>query len=154
MRHMGAGGSGPPHRSRRAAMEDVVMNAAPTSVRLRDAEQELSRQLEMHKQPGDEPVQRAHMSNLVIYCDRAETAASLKDVIPAIVESHPARVLLLIGEAASGKSDINAEVSVWMQRHRGGPKAFSEEITLRASGEAVERLPFAVRGLLIGDLPT
>ena len=31
------------------------MSAAPASVHLRDAEQELSRQLELCKQPGDEP---------------------------------------------------------------------------------------------------
>ena len=32
------------------------MSSAPASVRLRDAELELSRQLELSKQPGDEPV--------------------------------------------------------------------------------------------------
>jgi glucose-6-phosphate dehydrogenase assembly protein OpcA len=130
------------------------MSAAPAFLRLRDVEGELSRQLESSKQPADEPVQRAHMSNLVIFCDRADTADWLKNLIPAVVELHPARVLLLIGQSASETSEINAEVSVWWQRHRGGPKACSEQITLRASGAAVERLPFAVRGLLIGDLPT
>src|SRR5262249_59393308 len=51
-------------------------------------------------------------------------------------------------------SDMSAEVSVWCQRHRGGPKACCEQVILRAHGTAVDRLPFAVRGLLIGDLPT
>lgn len=130
------------------------MNANAAALPLRDVEKELSRQLESAKEPGHGPVQRAHMSNLVIYCDRPEQAASLADLVPAIVTLHPARVLLLFGESASDNNEIHAEVSVWGQRHRGGPKACCEQVILRAHGGAVERLPFAVRSLLIGDLPT
>jgi glucose-6-phosphate dehydrogenase assembly protein OpcA len=74
--------------------------------------------------------------------------------MPDVLIAHPARVFLLVGEAESAENDMQAEVSVWCQRHRGGPKVCSEQITLRARGTAVERLPFAVRSLLIGDLPT
>jgi glucose-6-phosphate dehydrogenase assembly protein OpcA len=130
------------------------MSALSSGLHIRDVEKELSRQLDMGKEPGDAPVQRAHMSNLVIFCDEPNTAASLTDVIPAVVQLHPARVLLLVAQSASEKSEIGAQVSVWCRRHRGGPKACSEQITLRAEGAAVARLPFAVRGLLIGDLPT
>jgi glucose-6-phosphate dehydrogenase assembly protein OpcA len=130
------------------------MSAAPATLHVRDVEKELSRQLGIGKQTDDAPAQRAHMSNLVIYCDRADAAESLTNLIPAVVELHPARVLLLVGQSASEKSEIDAEVSVWCRKHRGGPQACSELITLRAGGAAVERLPFSVRGLLIGDLPT
>jgi glucose-6-phosphate dehydrogenase assembly protein OpcA len=130
------------------------MTAVSSVLHVRDVENELSRQLDASKEVGHEPVQRAHMSNLVIYCDDPNNDASFADVIPAVVELHPARVLLLVGQSASEKSEIGAEVSVWCRRHRGGPKACSEQITLRAEGDAVARLPFAVRGLLIGDLPT
>src|SRR5262249_12357145 len=54
----------------------------------------------------------------------------------------------------NGKDEIRGQVSVWCQRHRGGPKACCEQVTLHARGSAVERLPFAVRELVIGDLPT
>ena len=36
----------------------------------------------------------------------------------------------------------------------GGDSICSEQVTLRAIGSAVNNLPYAVRGLLIGDLPT
>ena len=36
----------------------------------------------------------------------------------------------------------------------GRAHALVEQVTLYAAGAAVERLPFAVRALLIGDLPT
>jgi len=130
------------------------MSANPAALPLRDVEKELSRQLESAKPPGQAAVQRAHMSNLVIFCDRAEAAASLATTLPAIVVQHPARVLLLVGESGADTNEINAEVAVWCERHRGGPKVCSERVTLRARGPAVDRLPFAVRGLLIGDLPT
>lgn len=119
-----------------------------------EVERELSRQMDGAKEPGDSPVQRAHMSNLVIFTDREETAARLSEAIPGIVMLHPARTLLLIGLSGDGKDEIRGVVSVWCQRHRGGPKACCEQVTLHARGPAVEHLPFAVRELVIGDLPT
>jgi glucose-6-phosphate dehydrogenase assembly protein OpcA len=125
-----------------------------TDLPLGEVERELSRQMEAAKQPGDSPAQRAHMSNLVIFCDRAESAAPMTAVVPAIVTIHPARILLLVGESGLGADDVRGEVSVWCQKHRGGPKVCCEQVTLHARGQAIEHLPFAVRGLLIGDLPT
>jgi glucose-6-phosphate dehydrogenase assembly protein OpcA len=130
------------------------MSAAVASLRICDVELEISRQMQGGKEPGDTHVQWARMANLVIFCDQAETAASLSKVIPAIVELHPSRVLLLVGQTTSEPGEIGAEVAVWCQRQRGGPKICCEQVTLRAGGSAVERLPFVVRGLLIGDLPT
>jgi glucose-6-phosphate dehydrogenase assembly protein OpcA len=140
-------------------MEDPVMSAAvaapqPPGIPVHDVEAELSRQLNQFKEAGTAPVQRAHMANLILFCDRNETACQLTTTVPDIVTIHPARILVLVAEPASDAGDVRAEVSVWCQPHRGGPKVCSEQITLRAKGAAVDRLPFAVRGLLIGDLPT
>jgi glucose-6-phosphate dehydrogenase assembly protein OpcA len=124
------------------------------SVPLRYIELELRRQTEGAKQPGDAPTVRARMSNLVIFCDRAETADRLAAEVPSIVAVHPARVLLVVGEAGPESEEVTAAVRVWNQHSRAGLKACSEQITLRARGALVDRLPFAVRGLLVGDLPT
>src|SRR5205085_11087289 len=67
---------------------------------------------------------------------------------------HPARILLLIGEADGGKPELKAYVQAQCRRGPGGRKACSEQITLHARGSAVDRLGFTVRRLLIGDLPT
>jgi glucose-6-phosphate dehydrogenase assembly protein OpcA len=128
--------------------------AEPEGLPLSQVERELSRQMDAAKEPGESPVQRAHMSNLVIFTDRAETVARMNETIPGVVMLHPARVLLLVGLSGDGKDEIRGQVSVWCQRHRGGPKACCEQVTLHARGSAVERLPFATRGLVIGDLPT
>jgi glucose-6-phosphate dehydrogenase assembly protein OpcA len=70
-----------------------------------------------------------------------------------VVAAHPARVLLLIAE--SGESEpARARVTVWQNRGGGdSPNTCCEQITLRARGDAALQLPYAVRGLLIGDLP-
>ena len=49
---------------------------------------------------------------------------------------------------------MTATVHTQMQRMGKGLRAFSEQVTLSAGGRAGEHLPYAVRSLLIGDLPT
>jgi glucose-6-phosphate dehydrogenase assembly protein OpcA len=93
------------------------------------------------------------MSNLVIFCNSNELAASIAAQVPDIVAVHPARVLLLVGEPGEENRDIVAEVHVRPQRLGSRQQSCSEQVTLRAAGPAVDRLPFAVRNLVIGDLP-
>jgi glucose-6-phosphate dehydrogenase assembly protein OpcA len=148
-------------------MEDVVtsdMNVATSispatiaiseSVPLDKIEQELNRLLIEAHGPDEPTAHRAHMSNLVIFCATAEAAEHAQADISAVVALHPARVLLLVGERLDGSGDVQARVSAWCRRHEGMQQICSEQVTLNAGGPAVARLPFAVRGLLIGDLPT
>jgi glucose-6-phosphate dehydrogenase assembly protein OpcA len=132
----------------------IESSSAQPLVPLRDVERELTRQMSAITGAGQAPVLRACMSNLVIFCDSAELAQRVTAEIPAIVAIHPARVLLAIGEAGPGNEEVTAGVRV--QRHTGehGRCICSEQVTLHARGNAVDHLPFAVRSLLIGDLPT
>lgn len=123
------------------------------NVPLGDVDQELRRLLGGVKEPGEGPVQVARMSNLVIYTNRAATAQALAAEVPAIVATHPARVLLLVADPDAGTGGVTASVNAWCQR-RGNQKACSEEVVLRADATSVDRLPFVVRSLLVGDLPT
>src|SRR5262249_49690613 len=110
----------------------------------------------------------ACMSNLLIFCDRRDQADEVAMQVPQIVVAHPARVLLLVGEedadnlnepsAGSARQapqagGILASVLVRRLAQARDHRCFSEQVTLRAAGVAVAKLPFAVRGLLIGDLP-
>jgi glucose-6-phosphate dehydrogenase assembly protein OpcA len=138
-------------------MTTTEASARPTSaepVPLRDVEQEISRQMKELQGTGESPVLRARMSNLVIYCNSQESAEGVLAQIPGVVAIHPARVLLLVGEAAAPNRDITATVRVRAHGHDDQHQACSEEVLLHAGGAAVARLPFAVRALLIGDLPT
>jgi len=123
-------------------------------VALKDVERELTRRMRIVQGPGDSPILRACMSNLVIYCDRQELADQVALEIPDIVATHPARVLLLVAEPSSEAGDLTATVAVRGRVVDPGRWVCSEFVTLQAQGRASERLPYAVRGLLIGDLPT
>jgi glucose-6-phosphate dehydrogenase assembly protein OpcA len=117
-------------------------------------ERELVRQVRALQAPGEAPMMRACMSNLVIFCDRPEQAAALEQAVPLVLAVHPARVLLLLGEAGVGGNDLTATVAVSAHQSGAARKLFSEQVTLHATGSAVNRLPFALRELMIGDLPT
>ena len=127
---------------------------APTPVDLKDVERELNRRLRAVQGPGESPIQRARMSNLIVYCDGGALAERLAADIAGVAALHPARVLLLIAEPGPEAGGLTAAVSVRGRVVDPGRWVLSEQVTLHAKGQAVERLPYAVRGLLIGDLPT
>jgi len=113
----------------------------------------LSRQLKEAQGAGEAPVIRARMSNLVVFCNHAEQAEGVSAEIPAIVAVHPARVFILTADAPPNAPDVAASLRV--QSHRlGNTHVYSEQILLHAHERSLDCLPFAVRALLIGDLPT
>ncbi|HYT94325.1 MAG TPA: glucose-6-phosphate dehydrogenase assembly protein OpcA [Gemmataceae bacterium] len=130
----------------------VTPPPADDPVAVSDIEAELARRVSSFKGTSEGPVLRARMSNLMIYCDSAKLAEEVTAVIPAVAGQHPARVLLLVAEATADTAPVKASVKVWSQT---GTKVriCTEQVTLRAAGDAVSELAFAVRGLLIGDLP-
>src|SRR5262249_10224769 len=103
--------------------------------------------------PGERVRMRAQLSNLVIYAHRADLVEKVQMAIPGIMALHPARVLLLAARPGPEAGDLTATVCVRSHRLGNNRRIYSEQVTLRAQGRAVERLPFAVRSLLIGDLP-
>lgn len=102
----------------------------------------------------DDPVTRACMSNLVIYCSDEETAERVPSEIGAIVQRHPSRVLLLVGHGMSAGSELEAYVSAVCYAASQGRQVCSEHVTLSAPSGGAARLPSVARPLLIGDLPT
>ena len=103
---------------------------------------------------GMEPATRACMSNLLIWCKTQEQARGLPIEIGAIVEKHPSRVLLLVGEPETENAGLSASVSAVCHPASAGGQICSEHVTLSAPGSSVQRLPSIARPLLIGDLPT
>jgi glucose-6-phosphate dehydrogenase assembly protein OpcA len=122
-------------------------------VPLRDVERELSNQMKALQGAGAAPVQRARMSNLVIFCNSLEQSILLNEQVPAISMVHPARVLLLVGDSDMPDRELTSRVTVRPLGEGSKRYACAEQVTLHAGGAFVDRLPFAVRALLIGDLP-
>jgi glucose-6-phosphate dehydrogenase assembly protein OpcA len=135
------------------AAPPVLETSASAAVPLTAVEKELGRRVQALQSAGTGPVVRACMSNLVVYCDRRQLA-DVTAAVPAVVALHPARVLLLCAEPEGAGHTLTAGVEVCALPAGHGNRIFAEQVTLRATGRAVERLPFAVRSLLIGDLPT
>ncbi len=103
---------------------------------------------------GGHTVMRACMSNLIIYCDTAEEAAVVSQEIPTIVDVHPARVLLLIGDGHPSDGSLEALISIYYAPLEDGWQVCAERIDVVASPAATERLPSVARSQLMGDLPT
>jgi glucose-6-phosphate dehydrogenase assembly protein OpcA len=124
-------------------------------VPLSQVEAELNRQMRELQGADETPVQRACMSNLVIYTDGRDQAEDAAKQVPAIVAGHRARVLLVVAEPTSDADALGVTASVLVRRMTAGrnQSTFSEQVTLHASGGSTQRLPFAVRALFIGDLP-
>jgi glucose-6-phosphate dehydrogenase assembly protein OpcA len=123
------------------------------NVPLEDIERELARLPQRLEQSPEHPVFRAHLSNLIVFCRGEEAAGRIAGEIPAIAAYHPARVLLLIGDRQPGAASVDASVCVRSHEAGSGQRVCTEQITLRAKGSGIDRLPYAVRELLIGDLP-
>lgn len=103
---------------------------------------------------SEEPVTRACMSNLIVLAPDAGESMRLTEEIEPIVQQHPSRVLLLVGEE-DGPEDIAAHVSAVCHLGEGGRQVCSEHVSITARGEAARRrLPSAARPLILGDLPT
>jgi glucose-6-phosphate dehydrogenase assembly protein OpcA len=126
---------------------------AERAVPLAEIERCLAGLLKEAQQSGEAPVMRASLSNLVIFCKRDEVANEIAAEVPAVVAVHPARVLLLVGKPGPEAGNLTASVAVRQHAGDSGRRIGSEQITLRADGRAVERLPYVVRTLVIGDLP-
>jgi len=129
----------------------------PRRVWLKDVEAEIARQLRVIQGPTGVPINRARMSNLVIFCRQPEQVELVNQQIPTILGYHPCRVILLVGDDANqlGQAPVQAEVNVQASLSEKDQLIFSEQVTLHASGgDAVRRLPYAVRSCLVGDLPT
>ncbi|MCQ8106216.1 glucose-6-phosphate dehydrogenase assembly protein OpcA [Methylomonas sp. SURF-2] len=138
-----------------SAMGNKMRNTQPRRGSIADIDAALrSLWSEFHQDvSGGHTVMRACMSNLIIYCDTKEEAALIGKEIPAIVDIHPARVLLLIGNGQPKKGNAESNVSIYYTELNSGWQVCAERIDAIVTTEAVDRLPSIARSHLIGDLP-
>jgi glucose-6-phosphate dehydrogenase assembly protein OpcA len=133
----------------------TVASAVPElgiEVPLKEVERELSRQMKAAHGEGEAPVRRVRMSNLIVFCNRTDDLAPMVARLTDVGLVHPARVLLLLGEGNPDEG-ITAAVKVESRRLGSNEQACTELIILRAPENQVNDLAFAVRSLIIGDLP-
>ncbi|MGE3538392.1 MAG: glucose-6-phosphate dehydrogenase assembly protein OpcA [Candidatus Tectimicrobiota bacterium] len=124
-------------------------------VNLAAIDQELSR-FWYHAVPAEsgQPVTRACMANLVIFCRNSREEEEMTAEIPGVVARHPSRVLLLVADASQPTAELEAFVSAHCRLIEEGRQICSEHITIRTGAAGLRRLPSTVRSLLLGDLET
>lgn len=133
-----------------------IINQPLKSVRIANIERELGLLwAEFNRDSGGgHTIMRACMSNLIIYCDTIEQAAVVSQELTAIVDVHPARVLLLVGDGTVKDDAIEAFITIYYTALDVGWQVCAERIDVVASPTAAQRLPSVARSQLIGDLPT
>lgn len=136
---------------------DKIITKAPERVSIAEIESGLGHlwaQFNQAISSGQSVVMRACMSNLIIYCDTPEEAEIIGQEIAPIVDAHPARILLLIGNGKPTNNAIEAGIAIYHTALDGGWQVCAERIDVIATSQAAERLPSVARAQLIGDLPT
>jgi glucose-6-phosphate dehydrogenase assembly protein OpcA len=101
-----------------------------------------------------QPVIRACVLNLVAYAPDRDAAEQINDVISRVSGRHPSRSIVIVAERRARSARLQASISAHCQiAPEGGKQVCSEQITLRASGPAVDELHGTVLPLLVPDLP-
>ncbi len=101
-----------------------------------------------------QPVVRACILNLVAYAPNEGTAEHVSEVISQASGRHPSRSIVIVAGAGPGSGRLQASVSAHCQiPPEGGKQVCCEQITLRASGPALDELHGTVLPLLVPDLP-
>src|SRR5205814_8927311 len=104
-RDLGAAGARPPDRGRRPPLEDLMTASLPDisiavgrQIPLEKIEAELASLLNALKDTGEGPIQRARMSNLMIFFTTPQQVEAVSAQLPVVLASHPCRVLLLVAD--------------------------------------------------------
>ena len=131
-----------------------VVATGPEVVSVAAVERHFARPWHLPSTPDVERPSRALMGNLVIVCRTREAAAEIAAELPVIVGQYPARVLLLVADAAGEGTALDASVTLYRRARGGVEHICGESLTLHAAGDhLIDRLASVVRALLLGDLP-
>jgi glucose-6-phosphate dehydrogenase assembly protein OpcA len=103
---------------------------------------------------GGHPATRNSVLNLVVYTQRAATAAAVDSALDELCQHHPARALVLLAQPDLPQEEMKAwiDLSVYKQEPRRGQNT-NEQVTIEARGQAVNYLPGVVLPLLAPHLP-
>ncbi|MCZ7567835.1 MAG: glucose-6-phosphate dehydrogenase assembly protein OpcA [Ardenticatenaceae bacterium] len=92
--------------------------------------------------------------NLLICTEGEANAQALTEAIAALPARHPARTILLVAGDPEEPETLDAWIEMHCQIALGGRQQLcGEQISIHATGDAVNRLPSAALPLLLPDLP-
>jgi glucose-6-phosphate dehydrogenase assembly protein OpcA len=99
-------------------------------------------------------VTRACTLTLLIYVESNEAADEVNNLVAEVTRQNPCRAIIMMLEPEASPSGLEAWISAHCHLPVGGEKQVcSEQITLRARGEAVQGLASVVLPLTVAGLP-
>jgi len=128
----------------------------PRQANVADLEAELSA---LWRSAAEDPaaknaVTRACTLTLLIYVESEEAAEEVTNLVAEVTRQNPCRAIIMMLEPDAASSGLEAWVSAHCHLPVAGEKQVcSEQITLRARGEAVQGLPSVVLPLTVSELP-
>ena len=129
------------------------MNASP-SRELDRVDRELRSFWSAPPAPGEAPKARASTRNIIVVAGTAELAASFSAVVDDVLQSIPARAIV-VGLDPDGSDALEATTTaVCTPGAGGGPAICSERVTLQARGGVCARMASCVSTLCATDVPT
>ncbi|MEM1283516.1 MAG: glucose-6-phosphate dehydrogenase assembly protein OpcA [Chlamydiota bacterium] len=118
-------------------------------VKITDIDKELRKLLEESKELGKI---RACLFNLIVYTQNKRRVESFKDILSAVVQKFPCRILFIQYEKQSTEDFLNVTVS--SEGFDDGKTSFTcDQITIEVGGQHIERVPFLVTPHIVPDLP-
>jgi glucose-6-phosphate dehydrogenase assembly protein OpcA len=128
----------------------------PRPVRVAELESELSALWRSAAEDATvkNAVTRACTLTLLIYVESDEAAAEVNDLVSEVTRQHPCRAITMMLEPEASPAGLEAWVSAHCHLPAAGEKQVcSEQVTIRARGEAVQGLPSVVLPLTVAGLP-
>ncbi|MCC7164956.1 MAG: glucose-6-phosphate dehydrogenase assembly protein OpcA [Anaerolineae bacterium] len=96
---------------------------------------------------------RACTLTLVVLCDRNEDPTDMTELLAEIVESHPARIILIAQHDPKAEAWVETRISSYTVTRGATPRFVGEEVAFYPRGERYDSLPSAVLALRVSGLP-
>ena len=139
--------------------EHMVALSAATGVDVPKIEKELTQmwqQASPAKGNGGEAagITRACVLNLIVYATARDDRKEINGLLDEVFTSTPSRALILVADAEATEPDLKAAVATRCQATpRGATQICGEQVTLEASGPALDAITSAIGPLLVPDVP-
>ena len=139
-----------------ASAIEPVLQGNPRAVDVAAIESELS---SLWRSAAEDPalknaVMRACALTLIIYVESEESAQEVGELIADVTRQNPCRAIVMIVEPDADSEGLEAWISAHCHLPTAGEKQVcSEQVTLRARGEAVGNLSSVVLPLTVSGLP-
>jgi glucose-6-phosphate dehydrogenase assembly protein OpcA len=130
------------------------MTALPNDLRVdvTAIEKSLSELWRGEKKDGDHAVTRAALWNVVAHTSSSDHHATASETLCRAAAAVPQRTIVVRANPAA-EPDLASWISANCHRIGGGQQVCSEEISIVAGGEYIQRVPPVVNALLIPDMP-